>query len=160
MSRCPVKVKQLARLCGLHARSQKYTKGGDFRPAFIRVFTMTYRLTGHPRKEKWIVGAPEEMGPATRTAEVISQGRRRNWSALNQCTYTNKYQYARQSLNKAKPLEKTVQKNVTCSILFRRNIINVIGGNRNFKRRIPYPTIMLISLCFPNSNPRATLREL
>ncbi len=43
-----------------------------------------YRLTGHPCSDKWIVGAPEEMGPAKETAEVISQQRRRYWSALNQ----------------------------------------------------------------------------
>ncbi len=48
-----------------------YTKregGGGFRSAFIRAFTMNYLLTGHPCNDKWIVGAPEEMGPAKRTA--------------------------------------------------------------------------------------------
>ncbi len=70
-------------------RSGKYTKGGggDFRPAFIHAFTMYYRLAGHPCNDKWIVGAPEEMGSAKETAEVISQLRRRNWSALNQRTH-------------------------------------------------------------------------
>ncbi len=61
--------------------------GGGFRPAFIRAFMMYYRLAGHPYIDKWIVGAPEEMGPANETAEVISQLRRRNWSALNQRTH-------------------------------------------------------------------------
>ncbi len=60
--------------------------GGDFRPAFIRAFTMFYRLAGRPCNDKWSIGAPEEMGPAKETAEVISQLRRRNWSALNQVT--------------------------------------------------------------------------
>ncbi len=38
-----------------------YTKrggGGGFQSAFIRAFTMTYRLTGHPSNDKRIVGAP------------------------------------------------------------------------------------------------------
>ncbi len=61
--------------------------GGDFRPAFIRAFTMYYGLAGHPCNDKWIVGAPEKMGSAKETAEVISQLRRRNWSALNQRTH-------------------------------------------------------------------------
>ncbi len=47
-----------------------YTKdgeGGDFRSAFIHALTMTYRLTGHPCNDKWIVGAPEVTGPAKGT---------------------------------------------------------------------------------------------
>ncbi len=47
--------------------------GGDFRPLFIRTLTMTFRLSGHPCNDNWIVSAPEEMGPAKGTAEVISQ---------------------------------------------------------------------------------------
>ncbi len=31
---------------------------------FGRALTITYRLTGYPCNDKWIVGAPEEMGPA------------------------------------------------------------------------------------------------
>ncbi len=48
---------------------------------------MANRLTGHPCNDKWIAGAPEEMGPAKETVEVISQLRRRNLSALNQRTH-------------------------------------------------------------------------
>ncbi len=39
-----------------------------FRSVIIRAVTMTYELTGHPCKDKWIVGAPGEMGPAKGTA--------------------------------------------------------------------------------------------
>ncbi len=47
-----------------------YTKRGEvgFRSAFIRAFTMYYRLAGHPCNDKWIDGAPEEMGPVKGTA--------------------------------------------------------------------------------------------
>ncbi len=44
-----------------------------------------------------IVGAPEEIGPAKETAEVISQLRRRNWSDLNQRTH--KQESKTQALN-------------------------------------------------------------
>ncbi len=47
--------------------------GGDLRPAFIRAFTMAYRMIGHPWKDKWIVGVPEKMDPAKRNAGVISE---------------------------------------------------------------------------------------
>ncbi len=59
--------------------------------------------------------------------------------------HTNKYQCARQSLTKAKPLKKTVQ-NVISNILLRRNINNIIAGNRNLKRQDPYPTVNVILL--------------
>ncbi len=42
--------------------------GWDFRSAFIRALTMTYRLIGHPCNDKWIVGAPGKMAPAKGTA--------------------------------------------------------------------------------------------
>ncbi len=42
--------------------------GGCFSAAFIHLFTITYRFIGHPCNNKWIVGAPEEMGPAKGTA--------------------------------------------------------------------------------------------
>ncbi len=47
-----------------------YTKkgGGGFPSAFFGALTMTLRLTGHPCNDKWIIGAPEEMGPAKGTA--------------------------------------------------------------------------------------------
>ncbi len=86
-------------------RSRTQKRGGGFRAAFIRAFTMTYRLTGHLCNNKWIAAAPEEMGPAQETAEFISQLRRRNWSALNQ-RHTTKYQYARHSITRALPQGK------------------------------------------------------
>ncbi len=45
-------------------KKNEYTnEGGAFRSAFIRAFTMAYRLTGNPYNDKSIVEAPEEMGP-------------------------------------------------------------------------------------------------
>ncbi len=79
-----------------------YTKGGmDFLSAFIRAFMMNYRLTGHPCNEKWIVGAPEERGPAEGTAKnsSLSSAGEAGHPSIN--AHTNKYQYARQSLTRA-----------------------------------------------------------
>ncbi len=65
--------KPISHLCGIHVRSCMYEaanclcsqkKGGWFRSAFVRAFTMTYPLNGHPCSDKWIIGAPEEMVPA------------------------------------------------------------------------------------------------
>ncbi len=100
---------------------------------------MYYRLAGHPCNGKWIVGAPEEMGPAKETAEVISQLRRRNWSALNQRTHKH-VSIWEAVINKGQTSEGNGTKNVVCNVLLRRNINNIIAGNRNLKRRIPYLT--------------------
>ncbi len=56
-----------------HAGTRKPTgrvlkRDGGSRSAFIRTITMTYRLTGHPCNDIWIVGEPEEMAPAKGTA--------------------------------------------------------------------------------------------
>ncbi len=76
----------------------------------------------------WIVGAPDEVDPAKRNAGSFSNAGETGQPSIN--AHTNKYQYARQSLTKAKPL-KEAEQNVICSILLGRNINNVITGNRN-----------------------------
>ncbi len=72
---------------------------------------MTYRLTGHLCNDLLIVGAPEEMGPAKGTVgSHLPVAPEKLVSPQSTNTHTNKHQYARQSLTKAKLLKKTVQK--------------------------------------------------
>ncbi len=66
----------ISHLCEIHGRSCKYEaancsctkKGWGVRSAFVRAYTITYPLNGHPCNDKWIIGAPEEMDPAKGTA--------------------------------------------------------------------------------------------
>ncbi len=60
-----------------------YTMRGGVRSAFIRAFTTTCRLTGHPCNNKWIVGAPEEMGPAKGTAGTPSSAGETGQPSIN-----------------------------------------------------------------------------